>query len=925
MALSLAILMLFLTLGSGTAVWAGEATGSSTLEQHLEKGYVTQQDLRSAPYNVETEDAAIPAKYFEFVCVNHHADGSACTDLQTDSISSIKGGNLRNNVPLTLKNQSDVRHTFSRAHIGNTAVYFVGTLTIHEDDGTEQEYIYYTTDKNVTNKTVYPVLKSGDKITLEYTHGTDHTVEYQFKDSKGKITNEGPDGWSLDQVFGADRPLEVANGHSYSDTVTIPRGYKATVSITRKSDGTVRYTSELGEMMSYQRNGNSISLAKGSPESIKLSDFISLDNITGDDVVTLQYEKIDQFTFDASEWAKTVYANTRMVVYDDNNKEAFGNIRPDLCRKTFSAQDHSFSWDFWGWTAGRVTWELDQLQINGEPVTVPMVDVKSDKKVTETTTLSTGTKITMSVTSNRGDNGSSATRRYRMDVENCYENLTVSAGNLVGHYHKELVFKHLNGVSDPKYYKTENGQGNWIDLKPGSLVERASGNNYSDPIRFKKADGYQMPHISYTKKDGTMLQKDDDLKTGEEVFVQYLIKTESGFRGVSYENWQVSSDGYYYFRGTEALQTYMNADPAQGVVLVNIQASPIKYGINYVSGARRTQDGVQISPNLTDIEDMPAYQNGGENGYNCENHQKVLISNQQPVDKTGRFIFDHWEVLTAETQDDGTGYPTETVKKLADGNPLTYAEGESLQCSGASIAALQDCLYYDRDKDRKILTLRAVWKAREERDAIPYMVNFYVSYKENGKTVTEKIKSRTHMVNPGAKIVADLYQYEDGKKQLSANIQNVLGGDNETGSVYDGEYCIDNEKTTKGIDGVTVDNNTVDIYLVKVEKEDPSKPSDPVPAPPADPSKPSDPVPAPPADPSKPSDPVTPTDPSQPTDSSQQTTSAATSSAQSSSQQTVDNAADTGDNFAPVLWIAIAAAALAGIGVVLAGSRRKKQ
>ena len=504
-----------------------------------------------------------------------------------------------------------------------------------------------------------------------------------------------------------------------------------------------------------------------------------------------------------------------------------------------------------------------------------------------------------------------------MDVENCYENLTVSAGNLVGHKHKELVFKHLNGVSDPKYYKTENGQGSWIDLKPGSLVERASGNNYSDPIRFKKADGYQMPHISYTKKDGTKLQEDDDLKTGEDAFVQYLIKTESGFKGVSYENWQASSDGYYYFRGTEALQNYMNADPAQGVVLVNIQASPIKYGINYVSGAGRTQDGAQISPNLTDIEDMPAYQNGGENGYNCENHQKVLISNQQPVDRTGRFIFDHWEVLTAETQTDGTGYPTETVKKLADGNPLTYAEGESLQCSGASIATVQDCLYYDRDKDRKILTLRAVWKKRETRDAIPYMVNFYVSYKENGEPVTKKIKSRTHMVNPGARVVADLYQYEDGKKQLSANIQNVLSGDNETGSAYDGEYRIDNGKTTKGIDNVTVDNNTVNIYLVKVEKEDPSKPSDPVPAPPTDPSKPSDPV--------TPTDPSKPTDPSQPTDSSQQTTSAATSSAQSSSQQTADDAAATGDNFAPVLWIAIAAAALAGIGVVLAGSRRKKQ
>ena len=908
MALSLAILMLFLALGSGTAVWAAEATGSSTLEQHLEKGYVTQQDLRSAPHNVETEDAVIPAKYFEFVCVNHQAGGSVCTDLQTASISSIKGGKLCNNVPLTLQNKSgDVRHTFSRAHIGNTAVYFVGTLTIHEDDGTEKEYVYYTTDEKVTNKTVYAVLKSDDKITLEYTHGKDHTVEYQFKDSDGNVTSEGPDGWSLDQVFGADRPLEVADGHSYSDTVTIPRGYKATVSITRKSDGEVRYTSKLklGEMMSYQRNErnkNSISLVEGSPDTIKLSDFISLGNIKGDDVVTLQYEKIDQFTFDASEWAQTVYANNRMVGYYDKNKAAIGNDRLDLCQKNFSAKDHSFSWDFWGWTAGGFTWELDQLQINGEPVTVPMVDVTSDKTVTETTTLSTGTKMTISVTSNQKEVGSKAIRYYRMDVENCYENLTVSAGNLVSHKHKELVFKHLNGVSGPQYCKTENGQGDWIDLKPGSLVERASGNNYSYPIHFKKADGYQMPHISYTKKDGTKLQE-DDLKTGDVAFVEYLIKSKSGFNIVSYENWQASSDGYYYFRGTEALQKYMNADPAQGVVLVNIQAAPIKYGINYVSGAGRTQDGVQISPNPTDIEDMPAYQNGGENGYNCENHQKVLISNQQPVDKTGRFIFDHWEVLTAETQTDGTGYPTETVKKLADGNPLTYAEGESLQCSGASIATVQDCLYYDRDKDRKILTLRAVWKARKDIDAIPYMVNFYVSYKENGKTVTKKIKSRTHMVNPGARVVADLYQYEDGKKQLSTNIQNVLSGDNETGSAYDGEYRIDDKKTTKGIDNVTVDNNTVYIYLVKVEKVDPSKPSDPV----------------------TPTDPSKPTDPSQPTDSSQQTTSAATSSAQSSSQQTADDAAATGDNFAPVLWIAIAAAALAGIGVVLAGSRRKKQ
>ena len=234
------ILMLFLTLGNGAAVWADETTGNTTIEKHLAKGYVTQQDLKKASRNVETENSTIPASYFRFVCVNHNAGASACANLQTDSIDGIKGGRLRSNVPLILKNSDGVDHSYSRAHIGNTAVYFVGTLTIHEDDGTSQDYVYYTTDENITNKTVYPVLKTDEKITLEYTHGKDHIVTYQFKDADGNITSEGPDGWSLDQVFGEERPLEVANGKSYNDTVTIPRGYQATVTVTKKSNNEER-------------------------------------------------------------------------------------------------------------------------------------------------------------------------------------------------------------------------------------------------------------------------------------------------------------------------------------------------------------------------------------------------------------------------------------------------------------------------------------------------------------------------------------------------------------------------------------------------------------------------------------------------------------------------------------------------------------
>ena len=83
-------------------------------------------------------------------------------------------------------------------------------------------------------------------------------------------------------------------------------------------------------------------------------------------------------------------------------------------------------------------------------------------------------------------------------------------------------------------------------------------------------------------------------------------------------------------------------------------------------------------------------------------------------------------------------------------------------------------------------------------------------------------------------------------------------------------------------------------------------------------------------EPTTPTEPTQPTQPTQPGTSesgeSQPTSSAASaSSAQTgSSQQTADSAATTGDDFAPILWIAIAAAALAGIVVMLVSTRRRK-
>ena len=54
---------------------------------------------------------------------------------------------------------------------------------LHIEDGeTSEDYIYYTTDTQITNKTVYAVLKKqeNEKITLTYSHEADYRVQYQL-------------------------------------------------------------------------------------------------------------------------------------------------------------------------------------------------------------------------------------------------------------------------------------------------------------------------------------------------------------------------------------------------------------------------------------------------------------------------------------------------------------------------------------------------------------------------------------------------------------------------------------------------------------------------------------------------------------------------------------------------------------------------
>ena len=74
-----------------------------------------------------------------------------------------------------------------------------------------------------------------------------------------------------------------------------------------------------------------------------------------------------------------------------------------------------------------------------------MVTLADTQEVTATTTLSAGTVVTISVRSTQEQNEATTNSHFALTNSNCYENITVSGGNMVGHRHKEIVVRRLTG------------------------------------------------------------------------------------------------------------------------------------------------------------------------------------------------------------------------------------------------------------------------------------------------------------------------------------------------------------------------------------------------------------------------------------------------------------------------------------------------
>ena len=138
----------------------------------------TLSDLEGMGYSVQMESAKIPIDKFELQCLYDKPGAVSCTDLHfSEGITTIDGGKIKEHVPHFVMNGDNKLHAYVKAHVGNVSVYYMGTLHIDNGNGTTKDYVYYTTDTQITNKTVYAVLKEAEKekITLTYSHAVSYT------------------------------------------------------------------------------------------------------------------------------------------------------------------------------------------------------------------------------------------------------------------------------------------------------------------------------------------------------------------------------------------------------------------------------------------------------------------------------------------------------------------------------------------------------------------------------------------------------------------------------------------------------------------------------------------------------------------------------------------------------------------------------
>lgn len=563
-------------------------------------------------------------------------DGTSVDETPYKVEGSFKSGDLPGAVvPTVTPVNGDDSLEFVGAYINSAEVTYVGTLT-HGDT----TYVYYTTADNDSSLAA-TVLGEGEQIELRYTAKKELVITYNLSGETTGLTEDG--------IFGADRPTTVYEGENYNVTVRIPRGYKATVMVNGEE------AARIGEGPTYHlEEGQGGQEIKEDDDSrpLSLEHLVEVPNASGEQEIEVELSQ------EMHEFSAELVVQTRFFSDGDTPRGDFGETERSF--SSVSEDEWEELWSFTSHGLDSVMWTMDSLQINGEQLNIPYA---SSNSATAETTLSSGTKVRLSVTV-VGSGHRYPSREYTLSVSNCYEDITISGGNLNNAASwNEIIPSELVGVD--LYLDADMHR----QSKPFSVGN--SGTDYvfgdSDTIRFKLQNGYTDPTVEYKYENG------------ENVPGKYM---GSGWWREWRDSYTVTGPdnrGWYYI-------TINDVDQYDDTTFtfLHITAEVAKYSVTYGEGEQ------SVSLNL------PAADDRNGQYYDIVNAANVPVSNLIPVAQNAEYVFSHWELKDYES-------------KIQPGDVLSLE----------TVAQ-----YAVEQNGRYVLPLVAVWTPVDQAKFITYQVQF---------------------------------------------------------------------------------------------------------------------------------------------------------------------------------------------------------
>ena len=640
-------------------------------------------------------------------------------------------------------------------------VVYLGAFVYQEFDdnndptGEPVTYIYYKTETTSEDSDLIVRLAETDTIHLVY-EKTPNKVTYVVNyngDSYTIGSDALPEELADLVVTGPD---SVADNTTYVQGVSVelPRGYSAQVQMSNKSG---YEEPSLGEYSEPAYECNNEWTVEPEENTFTTSGLYTISDVTEDLTVTVELKKRTEYQFSATPAFITHYFYNNDYGEGRQNRYTVDGNNP--LETTFTSNDHTFVFTTAVVPDGRNwEWVLDSFNINTETIVVPYVN-EEVPTASGTTTLTSGTVITLSAQYH----AINETRTYTLAISNCYENITITGGNLHGvGDHDEWVVQETAHIEPFEYLGAT-----WTKLTPGEPMtftyaergryykagswpvenERAThyhwdggygyragyyeryegptpyatlthcqytGQSYyrENTIRFKVAEGYVNPQIKYvtqTEVDQYDRVAGVTLAQSASTDKYHLVTSEP------------DEEGYYYFslEGTET-------DPG----LLSVRAELARYGVSYDIGE---------GPVLTNVT-MPEYDYGGFygdetlQGYNIIDNQYVVIAKSAPVDTSNEYIFLYY-TIEGDTSDD------------------TYAPSQKVELS--KIAHFAE---YDEGKEEYVIPLVAHWEKKEQSVLIPVIADIYVDDELDDEVVTNIPQTSAIYIDIDSQTMVDIME-----------------------------------------------------------------------------------------------------------------------------------------------------------------------